>query len=176
MQIPADMHKWRTKFVWQMIGFAVLLLLLAGQAAYEAWFFRAKFLADPLKFLIPTAGLAFGVAAAIWVACMCISVVVITRRHGAKIKELEKNRPPLTLAKLREDLQPESQEKTRSALLRMLRSSPSMEASMEARMKQIVEQYRTDLGSSPEVETELAKLKAFNTDLLAQVASTTAQR
>ena len=30
MHIPADMHKWQTRFAWQMTGFAIVMLFLAG--------------------------------------------------------------------------------------------------------------------------------------------------
>ena len=115
MQIPADMHKWSSKFAWQMIGFAVVLFLMAGTMVYQAWFTRAKLFAHPQTLLIPTVGLLFGAVAVIWSAFTCISISRSTRRHSVRMKELEKNRPPLSLAKLREELQPEKQEQTRTA-------------------------------------------------------------
>ncbi len=171
MQIPADMQKWRTKFVWQMIGFAILLLLIAVAMVAEAWFFRAKFLANPIKLLLPTAGLAYGAVMVVWAAIMCIKVSIQTRKHAAKMKELEKNRPPLTWSQLREDLKPEKQEQFRSSTLNLLqRMPPEARAYTEANMKQFVERYRADLGSTPEVEADLARLEALIDDVLSQAS------
>ena len=153
MQIPADMHKWRTKLAWQMIGCVVLLLLLAGVGGFQIWFFRAKFLAKPIDLLIPTVGLAFGVIAAIWAAFMCIKISIIARKSGVKMREMEKNRPPLTLSKLREELQPEKLEQSRTSMLRMLQAMPpETRVYTEAKLKELVDRYRAGLGSTPEAE------------------------
>jgi len=86
------------------------------------------------------------------------------------MKELEKNRPPLTLDKLREELQPEKLEQSRINMLRTLQSmSPETRDYAEAKLKQLVDRYRTGLGSTPEVEAELAKLEAFNREVLEQL-------
>ena len=167
MKIPTDMHKWWAKFAWQMIGFAVVMLLLAGLMVSEAWFFRAKFLANPMKMLESTIGLAFGAGAVIWAAFMCIKISIFTRKSDAKMREMERNRPPLTLSKLREEVQPERLEQTRTNMLRMLQAmSPETRAYTEVKLKEISDRYRADLGSTPEVEAELAKLEAFNREVL----------
>lgn len=38
MQIPTDMHKWRNKFAWEMIGFALLSLVMAAGMVASIWF------------------------------------------------------------------------------------------------------------------------------------------
>lgn len=170
MQIPADMHKWRAKFVWQMIGYAILLLLLAGVGGFQIWSSQAKVLANPQRMLVPTVGLAFGVIAAIWAAFMCIKIIIFTRKSDAKMREMEKNRPPLTLSKLREELQPEKLEQSRISMLRMLQAmSPETRGYAEAKLKELADRYRTDFGSTPEVEAELAKLEAFNREVLEEL-------
>lgn len=101
---------------------------------------------------------------------MCINISVRTRKHDAKMKEMEKNRPLLTLNKLREELQPEKLEQSRSNTLRVLQSmSPEARAYTEAKLQQLVDRYRADLGSTPEVETEIAKLEAFNREVLEEL-------
>ncbi len=168
MKIPTDMHKWRTKFVWEMIAYAIVMLLVAGLMVSEAWFFRANFLANPMKMLFPTVGLVLATVSLVGAAFVCIEVSIHTRRHDAKIKELEKNRPPLTLSRLREELQPEKLEQSRISMLRMLQAmSPETRAYTEAKLKELADRYRTDLGSTPEVEAELAKLEAFNREIVA---------
>jgi len=170
LKIPPDMHKWRAKFAWQMIGFAIVMFLLAALMVSEAWFFRAKFLAKPIDLLIPTVGLAFGVIAAIWAAFMCIKISIITRKSDVKMREMEKNRPPLTLSKLREELQPEKLEQSRTSMLRMLQAmSPETRRYTEVKLTELADRYRADLGSTPEVEAELAKLEAFNREVLEEL-------
>ena len=39
---------------------------------------------------------------------------------------------------------------------------PETRVYTEAKLKELVDRYRADLGSTPEVEAELAKLEAFN--------------
>ncbi len=164
------MHKWRAKFAWQMIAFAVVMFLLAVLMVLEAWFFRAKFLAHPVRMLVPTVGLVFAAVMLVQGAFMCINISIRTRKHDARMKELEKNRPPLTLDKLREELQPEKLEQSRINMLRTLQSmSPETRDYAEAKLKQLVDRYRTGLGSTPEVEAELAKLEAFNREVLEQL-------
>ena len=170
LKIPPDMHKWRAKFAWQMIGFAIVMFLLAALMVSEAWFFRAKFLAKPIDLLIPTVGLAFGVIAAIWAAFMCIKISIIARKSDVKMREMEKNRPPLTLSKLREELQPEKLEQSRTSMLRMLQAmSPETRRYTEVKLTELADRYRADLGSTPEVEAELAKLEAFNREVLEEL-------
>lgn len=167
MLIPDDMHKWRTKFAWEMAGFAALsLLLAAGMVAY-LWFSRARWLADPMGLLIPTVGVAFAVATLVGVAFMCIGVIIRTRRHDAKMKEMERNPPPLTLSKLREELHPEKLEQSRISILRTLQPmSPETRAYTEAKLRQLAVRYRADLDSTPEVEAAIVKLEAFTEDVL----------
>ena len=166
MQIPRDMHKWRTKFIWQMIGYAILSLLMAGGISCYVWSTRANWLANPAKLLVPTAGLIFAAVALVSTAFMCIKISIFTRKNDAKMREMEKNRPPLTLSKLREELQPEKLEQSRTSMLRMFQAmSPETRAYTEAKLKQLAERYRADLGSTPEVEAELAKLEAFNREV-----------
>lgn len=101
---------------------------------------------------------------------MCIKISISTRKHDAKMREMEKNRPPLTLSKLREELQPEKLEQSRTSMLRMLQSmSPEARAYAIAKLKQLVDRYRADLGSTPEVEAELVKLEAFNRGILEEL-------
>jgi hypothetical protein len=130
MQIPADMHKWRTKFAWEMIAYAVVMLLMAGFALSAAWFFRTKFLSNPAKMLFLTVSLAFVAAALAYSAIMCVQVSLSTRKHDVKMTELEKQRVPMTLEKLRQELRPENQERFRATTFKMLQSSsPVVKAS-----------------------------------------------
>jgi len=77
--------------------------------------------------LAPTLGLVFAAVMLVQGALMCINISISTRRHDAKMKEMEKNRPPLTLAKLREELKPENLEQSRTKMLRLLQSmSPTV--------------------------------------------------
>ncbi len=170
MQIPTDMHKWSAKFAWQMIAYAIVMLLVAGLMVSEAWFFRANFLANPMKMLFPTVGLVLATVSLVGAAFVCIEVSIRTRRNDAKMRELEKNRPPLTLSKLREELQPEKLEQSRTSMLRMLQAmSPETRAYTEVKLKQLADRYRADLGSTPEVEAELAKLEVFNRGILEEL-------
>ena len=170
LKIPPDMHKWRAKFAWQMIGFAIVMFLLAALMVSEAWFFRAKFLAKPVELLIPAVGLACGAVMLVRTAFMLINASFGSRKHDAKIKELEKNRPPLTLGKLREELQPEKLEQSRTSMLRMLQAmSPETRRYTEVKLTELADRYRADLGSTPEVEAELAKLEAFNREVLEEL-------
>jgi len=170
MQIPTDMHKWRAKFARQMIVFAIVMFFLAGLMVSEAWFFRAKFLANPIGLLIPTVGFAYSAVMLVCAAFLCINVSIRTRKHDAKMKELEKNRPSLTLNRLREEVQPEKLEQSRTAMLRMLQAmSPETRLYTEAKLKELVDRYRTDLGSTPEVKAELAKLEALNREVLEEL-------
>lgn len=164
------MQKWQAKFAWQMIGFAILSLLLAVAMVAQVWYFRAKFLANPAKLLVPTLGMAFAIISLVWVTFFCIRLSIQTRRHAAKMKEMEKNRPPLTWSQLREDLKPEKQEQFRSATLSLLQRMPEARVFTEAKMKQMVERYRADLGSIPEVEADLARLEALIDDVLSQAS------
>ena len=83
---------------------------------------------------------------------------------------MEKNRPPLTLSKLREELQPEKLEQSRTATLRMPQAiSPETRADAEAKLKELVDRYRKDLGSTPAVVAGLAKLEAFNREVLEEL-------
>ena len=164
------MHKWRAKFAWQMIGFAIVMLLLAALMVSEAWFFRAKFLANPMKMLAPTVGLVLATVSLVGAAFVCIEVSIRTRKHDAKMKELEKNRPPLTLSKLREELQPEKLEQSRTTMLRMFHAmSPETRLYTEESLKRLADRYRADIGSTPEVEAELAKLEAFSRKVLEEL-------
>jgi hypothetical protein len=172
MQIPADMHKWRTKFAWEMIAYAVVMLLMAGLALSAAWFFRTKFLTNPANMLFSTVSLAFAAAALVYSAVMCVQVSLSTRKHDVKLKELEKQRVPMTLERLREDLQPENQERFHATTLKMLQSSsPVVRASVEMSVGQLVEKVRKDVGSAPETEAELAKLEALVKNVLLQAST-----
>ena len=170
MRMPTDMHKWSAKFTWQMIGFMILLLLMALGMLSDIWFSRVKWLANPTKLFVPTAEVAFAAVLCVCLAFFCLGLSIRTRNHDAKMREMEKNRPPLTLSKLREELQPEKQEQFRTSMLRLLRTMPpDARAYAEANMKQLVDRYRADLGSTPEVEGELAKLEAFNREVLEEL-------
>lgn len=174
MQIPADMHKWRTRFAWQMIAYAVVMLLIAGLMLFQIWFFRAKFVANPAKMLFSTVGLAFAVVALIGTAFMCLKLSISTRQHDAQMKELEKKRAPITLQRLREDLEPENQERFRVTTLKMLQStSPVVRASVENTIGQLVEKVRADVGSTPETEIELGRLEELVRDVLQQANAKT---
>ena len=173
MKIRADMHKWRQKFIWQMAGYAVLLFFMSGVLVWQTWFYRSKIIADPGKLL---AGAIISLLAAVVTFCMaipCIRLIFSTRRHDAKIRELERNRPPLTLEGLREELRPEKQQQTRAAIVNLLRSSsPNMKLTQRgvlAGMDAFMERYQKDLGSGPEVEVELARLQAFTESLIEEL-------
>jgi len=174
MQTPTDMHKWRAKFAWKMIGFAVLSLTMAAGMIATIWFSHNMWLANPAKLLIPTSGVAFAAAVLVCLSFTCIGISTKTRRQDAEMKEMEKNRPPLTLSKLREELLPENQEQFRSRTVKLLQSMPSGTRDfMEASMRQLVDRYRKDLGSAPEVEAELTRLQALMEDVLSQASATT---
>ena len=173
MQIPSDMHKWRTKFAWEMVGFAVLSLVMAMAMVASIWFLRARWMINPTKSLIPMAGIALTAAMLVCLSFTCIGISVRTRRQDAKMKEMEKNRPPLTLSKLREELLPGNQEQFRSRTVKMLQSTPSgAREFMGASMRQLVDRYRKDLGSTPEVEAELTRLMALIEEVLRQASAT----
>ena len=170
------MHKWQTNFAWQMIGFAILLFLMGGGMMAQAWLSWSNVLANPAKLLLPTVGLVVAAVVAIYVAFICLNVGIRTRKHSAKMKEMEKNRPPLTLSKLREELQPENQERFRTNMFKMLQSMPpEAKGYTEAKMKGLVEKYRADLGSTAEVEIELSKLEALIRDVLDDASAITAR-
>lgn len=173
MKIPKDMHKWRRKFAWQMAGFAVLLFFMSGVLTWQTWFYRDKVIADPVKLLGPTLISLLAAVAVFCTAIMCVNVIFSTRRHDAKMREMERNRPPLTLEGLREELRSEKQEQARAAIVNLLQStSPNMKLTMEgvsAGMDALVERYQKDLGSGPEVEAELTRLRAFNVRLLEEL-------
>lgn len=169
MKIPTDMHKWSAKFAWEMIGFAILSLLMAGGILSYVWFTRANWLANPTKLFVPTVEVTFAAVLCVCLAFFCFSLSIRTRKHDAKMREMEKNRPPLTLSKLREELQPEKLKQSRTAMLRMLQSmSPETRSYTEAKLKELVDRYRADLGATPEVEAELAK-EAFNREVLEEL-------
>ena len=173
MQIPSNMHNWRAKFAWQMIAYAVIMLVVAGLMLSESWFFRAKFLANPARMLLPTVGLAFGAIALISSAFMCIKLSLSTRKHDEKMKGLEKQRLPVTLERLRDDLLPENQERFRITTLKMLQSSsPIVRASVEMNLSQLVEKIRTDVGSTAETEAELMRLEALVKEILQHATAT----
>lgn len=172
MQIPTDMNKWQTKFAWEMVGFAVLSLAMAAGMIATIWFSRGRWLADPAKLLVPTAGIAFAAAVLVGLSLTCIGISIRTRRHDAKIKEMEQGRPPLTLDTLREELHPETLEQYRISILRRLETmSPEMRAYTEAKLPQLSARYRADLDSTPEVEVAIAKLEVFTEDVLCQAST-----
>ena len=172
MQIPTDMHKWQTKFAWEMVGFAVLSLAMAAGMIATIWFSRGRWLADPAKLLAPTVGIAFAAAVLVGLSFTCIGISIRMRRHDAKIKEMEQGRPPLTLDTLREELRPETLEQYRISILRALETmSPEMRAYTEAKLSQLSARYRADLDSTPEVEVAIAKLEVFTEDVLCQAST-----
>ena len=167
MQIPTDVHKWQTKFAWEMVGFAVLSLAMAAGMIATIWFSRGRWLANPAKLLAPTAGIAFAAAVLVGLSFTCVGISIRTRRHDAKIKEMEQGRPPLTLDTLREELRPETLEQYRISILRTLETiSPETRAYTEAKLPQLSARYRADLDSTPEVEMAIAKLEVFTEDVL----------
>ena len=175
MQIPTDMHKWRSKFAWEMIGFAVLSLAMAAGMIATIWFSRGRWLANPAKLLAPTAGIAFAAAVLVGLSLTCIGISIRARRHDAKIKEMEQGRPPLTLDTLREELRPETLEQYRISILRTLETiSPETRAYTEAKLPQLSARYRADLDSTPEVEMAIAKLEVFTEDVLHEASASRA--
>ena len=175
MQIPTDVHKWQTKFAWEMVGFAVLSLAMAAGMIATIWFSRGRWLADPAKLLVPTAGIAFAAAVLVGLSFTCVGISIRTRRHDAKIKEMEQGRPPLTLDTLREELRPETLEQYRISILRTLETiSPETRAYTEAKLPQLSARYRADLDSTPEVEMAIAKLEVFTEDVLHEASASRA--
>ena len=175
MQIPTDMHKWQTKFAWEMVGFAVLSLVMAAGVIATIWFARDKWVANPAKMLVPTAGIAFAAAVLVGLSFTCVGISIRTRRHDAKIKEMEQGRPPLTLDTLREELRPETLEQYRISILRTLETiSPETRAYTEAKLPQLSARYRADLDSTPEVEMAIAKLEVFTEDVLHEASASRA--
>ena len=175
MQIPTDMHKWQTKFAWEMVGFAVLSLAMAAGMIATIWFSRGRWLASPAKLLVPTAGIAFAAAVLVGLSFTCVGISIRTRRNDAKIKEMEQGRPPLTLDTLREELRPETLEQYRISILRTLETiSPETRAYTEAKLPQLSARYRADLDSTPEVEMAIAKLEVFTEDVLCQASASRA--
>lgn len=175
MQIPTDMHKWQTKFAWEMVGFAVLSLAMAAGMIATIWFSRGRWLANPAKLLAPTAGIAFAAAVLVGLSFTCVGISIRTRRHDAQMKEMEENGPPLTLSKLHGELCPEVLERSRASILRTLETmSPETRAYTEAKLRQLAARYRADLGSSPEAEAAIAKLEAFTEDVLCQASASRA--
>ena len=175
MQIPTDMHKWRSKFAWEMVGFAVLSLAMAAGMIATIWFSRGRWLANPAKLLAPTAGIAFAAAVLVGLSFTCVGISIRTRRHDAKIKEMEQGRPPLTLDTLREELRPETLEQYRISILRTLETiSPETRAYTEAKLPQRSARYRADLDSTPEVEMAIAKLEVFTEDVLHEASASRA--
>lgn len=173
MKIPKDMHKWQVKFAWQMIGYAALLFFMSGVLIWQTWFYRDKVIADPVKLLGGAIISLLAAVAAFCAAIMCVNVSFSTRRHSTKMKELERNRPPLTLKGLREELRPEKQEQSRAKIVNLLRNSPLntklTSEGVAAGMAALMERYRAELGSSPEVEAEMARLRAFNESLVEEL-------
>ena len=175
MQIPTDVHKWQTKFAWEMVGFAVLSLAMAAGMIATIWFSRGRWLANPAKLLVPTAGIAFAAAVLVGLSFTCVGISIRTRRNDAKIKEMEQGRPPLTLDTLREELRPETLEQYRISILRTLETiSPETRAYTEAKLPQLSARYRADLDSTPEVEMAIAKLEVFTEDVLCQASASRA--
>ena len=175
MHIPTDMHKWRSKFAWEMIGFAALSLVMAAGVIATIWFARDKWVANPAKMLVPTAEMAFVAAVLVVLAFVCVEISIRTRRHDAQMKEMEENGPPLTLSKLHGELCPEVLERSRASILRTLETmSPETRAYTEAKLRQLAARYRADLGSSPEAEAAIAKLEAFTEDVLCQASASRA--
>ena len=128
---------------------------------------------NPTKLLIPMAGVAFAAAVLVCLSFTCIGISIRTRRQDAKMKEMEKNRPLLTLNKLREELLPENQEQLRVRTVKLLQSMPSgTREYMEMSRSELAGRYRKDLGSTPEVEAELTRLKVLMQDVLSQASVT----
>ena len=156
------LEKWRTKLAWQMALATVVLLAVAGAMAEEVWFFRAKFLANPLGMLFPTVGMAFGVIACFSMACLCVSVIVRTQKHATQMRALEerrRNNPQLVSL---EPLSPEQKEQLREKLIQQFQSAPpkvrgQMEALMRETLQEGAQKIRAGRGSTPEVEASIAE-------------------